>query len=186
MWKLIARIIIAFSGWSVNRDIPRDTRKAVMIAAPHTSNWDIVHALVALHILNIPVRYTIKKEWMKPPVGILLKALGAIPIDRKSTGLNRESMVDAIARLFDERDHLVILVTPEGTRKYARRWRTGFYHIAKQAGVPIMLGYLNYQKKEAGIRPELFYPTDNVDQDIERIKDFYRDIPAKYPEQGIY
>ncbi|MEQ9437472.1 MAG: 1-acyl-sn-glycerol-3-phosphate acyltransferase [Cyclobacteriaceae bacterium] len=186
MWKLIARIILALSGWSVNRDCPRNVRKAVMIAAPHTSNWDIVYALSALHILEIPIRFTIKKEWMKPPIGILLRVLGAIPIDRKPKGLKKENTVDAMARLFEERDHLVILVTPEGTRKYAKRWRSGFYHVAKRADVPIILGYLNYEKKEAGIRPEPFYLTDDINQDIEHIKDYYRDIPAKFPEQGVY
>lgn len=186
MWKIIARIIIAVSGWTVNRNHPRDIRKAVMIAAPHTSNWDIVYALSALHILEIPIRYTIKKEWMKPPVGIILKALGAIPIDRKPKGLKKESMVDAMARLFDEREHLIILVTPEGTRKYAKRWRTGFYHIAKTANVPILLGYLDYEKKEAGILSEPFYPSDDIDRDIELIKNQYRGIKARFPEQGVY
>nr|WKN40190.1 1-acyl-sn-glycerol-3-phosphate acyltransferase [Tunicatimonas sp. TK19036] len=186
MWKLIAKIIFAISGWSVNWDYPRHVHKAVMIGAPHTSNWDIVYALSALHIMGIPIRFTIKKEWMKPPIGILLKALGAIPIDRQSKGFRKGSMVDAMAQLFDERERLVIMVTPEGTRKHAKRWRSGFYHVANQANVPIILGYLDYKKKEAGIRPEPFYPTGDAEQDIERIKEFYRTIHAKFPEKGVY
>ncbi|MGD1889675.1 MAG: hypothetical protein ACFB15_03590 [Cyclobacteriaceae bacterium] len=91
-----------------------------------------------------------------------------------------------MSRLFDELDHLIVLVTPEGTRKYAKRWRTGFYHVAKQANVPILLGYLDYAKKEAGILMEPFYPSDNVNQDIEAIKKKYEGFTARHPEQGIY
>ncbi|WKN42056.1 1-acyl-sn-glycerol-3-phosphate acyltransferase [Tunicatimonas pelagia] len=186
MWKIIAKIILGISGWSYNKNFPKHIKKGVMIAAPHTSNWDIFYALSALRLMGIPIRFTIKKEWMKPPVGIILKALGAIPINRKQKGLTRESMVDAMARLFDERDHLIVLVTPEGTRKYAKRWRTGFYHVAKQANVPILLGYLDYAQKEAGILMEPFYPSDDVNQDIEAIKEKYKGFTARHPEQGIY
>ncbi|MGD1894180.1 MAG: 1-acyl-sn-glycerol-3-phosphate acyltransferase, partial [Cyclobacteriaceae bacterium] len=107
MWKIIAKIIMGISGWSYNKNFPEDIKKGVMVAAPHTSNWDIFYALSALRLMGIPVRFTIKKEWMKPPLGIILKALGAIPINRQQKGLKRESMVDAMVRLFDERDHLI-------------------------------------------------------------------------------
>ena len=119
------------------------------------------------------------------PLNLLLKSMGAIPIDRTpKKGLKKRSMVDAMVELFDTRDQLVILVTPEGTRSYSKRWKTGFYHVAHQAGVPIVLGYLDYKKKHAGVGP-MVYPTGNTEQDINEIKDFYRDKTARYPEQGV-
>lgn len=93
-------------------------------------------------------------------------------------------MVDAMVHLFDEREELVIMITPEGTRKYVPRWKTGFYHVAKRANVPIVLGYLDYKKKHAGIGP-VIYPGDDIDQDLETIMGFYREVTGKYPDQGV-
>ena len=158
-----------------------------MIAAPHTSNWDFFYARAAFFLLGIPVRTTIKKEAMFFPMNLVLKLFGVIPVDRnkKAEGLSRKSsMVDAMVQLFDERQELVIMITPEGTRKYARRWKTGFYHVAKRAGVPIVLGYLDYQKKHAGIGP-IVYPGEGIEEDMQAIMDFYRDVKGKYPENGV-
>jgi len=158
-----------------------------MIAAPHTSNWDFFYARAAFFLLGIPVKTTIKKEAMFFPMNLVLKFFGVIPIDRnkKNGGLSRKnSMVDAMVQLFEERDELVIMITPEGTRKYVPRWKTGFYHVAKRANVPIVLGYLDYKKKHAGIGP-VVYPGDNIDQDLKTIMDFYRGVTGKYPEKGV-
>ena len=121
------------------------------------------------------------------PMNIVLKIFGVIPVDRnnKSGGLSKKnSMVDAMVQLFEEREKLVIMITPEGTRKYAPRWKTGFYHVAKRAGVPIVLGYLDYEKKHAGVGP-IVYPGANTDEDMETIKSFYRNVTGKYPENGV-
>jgi len=155
-----------------------------MVAAPHTSNWDIVFARAALFILRVPVKFTIKKEWVRFPMGLILKPLGAIPIDRQAKGTRKASMVDTMAELFNKRDHLIILVTPEGTRKYAKRWRSGFYFTAMKANVPIVLGYLDYKDKEAGIGA-VFYPSGDRDRDVEEIKAFYRKKVPKFPDQGV-
>jgi 1-acyl-sn-glycerol-3-phosphate acyltransferase len=158
-----------------------------MIAAPHTSNWDFFYARAAFFLLGIPVKTTIKKEAMFFPMNLVLKFFGVIPIDRnkKSGGLSKKnSMVDAMVQLFDERDKLVIMITPEGTRRYVPRWKSGFYHVAKRANVPIVLGYLDYKKKHAGIGP-VIYPGDDIDQDLETIMNFYRGVTGKYPEKGV-
>ncbi len=185
--KLIARFCFWLTGWKQVGTYPKDLKQAVMIAAPHTSNWDFFFARAAFFIMGIPVRTTIKKEAMFFPMNIILKAFGVIPIDRnkKSDKLTRKnSLVDAMIQLFEERDNLVILITPEGTRKYVPRWKTGFYHVAKGANVPIILGYLDYEKKHAGIGP-IVYPGDDLNEDLENILDFYRGIKGKYPELGV-
>lgn len=152
-----------------------------MVAAPHTSNWDFIYARAAFYMMNVPLRYTIKKEFMVFPFGPLLKAMGALPIDRSKNN----KMVDAMVSLFQEhQEDMCVLVTPEGTRKYQPRWRRGFYYVALGANVPIVLGYLDYAKKEAGIGPTI-YPSGDVDADIEKIQAFYRTKTARFPEQGV-
>jgi 1-acyl-sn-glycerol-3-phosphate acyltransferase len=175
------------TGWKKVGQYPDNTPKSVMIAAPHTSNWDFFYARAAFFLLRIPVKTTIKKEAMFFPMNLILKSFGVIPVDRnkKVGGLSKKnSMVDAMIQLFDERDELVIMITPEGTRKYVPRWKTGFYHVAKRANVPIILGYLDYKKKHAGIGP-VIYPGEDIDQDLKTIMDFYRGVSGKYPEQGV-
>jgi 1-acyl-sn-glycerol-3-phosphate acyltransferase len=184
--KFLAILVFKITGWKISGTYPQGLKKCVMIAAPHTSNWDLLFARAAFFILEVPVRYTIKKEIMKFPLGNILAALGAIPIDRskKNKVGKKNSVVEAMIDLYNERDRLVIMITPEGTRKYAPKWKTGFYHIAVGANVPIVLGFLDYKRKLAGIGPTV-YPTGNLEEDIEKIKEFYRGITAKYPEQGV-
>jgi len=184
MLRIIAHIIFFVSGWKARNSIPEDIKKAVMVAAPHTSNWDFIYARSALYILRVPVKFTIKKEWVRFPLSLILIPLGAIPINRKPKGISKTSMVDKMVELFDQHDHLIILVTPEGTRKYSKRWRSGFYFTAQKAGVPIVLGYLDYKEKEAGIGA-VFHPTGERDKDVEEIKAFYRTKTAKFPENGV-
>jgi len=185
MAKLISRFIFWITGWKVIGELPDGVKKAVMIAAPHTSNWDFLYTRCAFFLLDIPVRYTVKKELMKFPLGILLKALGAIPIDRGPKGsTNRISMVDAMSNLFDEHNELVVLVTPEGTRKYVEQWKTGFYRVAEKSNLPIILGFVDYPSKTAGIGPS-FQSTGEVEKDISEIMKFYRTKIGKYPELGV-
>jgi 1-acyl-sn-glycerol-3-phosphate acyltransferase len=178
--KFLSQIVFKIARWHVNGHIPPDVKKCIMIAAPHTSNWDLLFARCAFYIMDVDVRYTIKKEAMVGPLGWLLKHMGALPVDRSKNNSLVQTMIDILERS----DKMVILVTPEGTRKYQPRWRKGFYYTAVGANVPIVLGYLDYPKKEAGVGP-VFYPTGNVDADIEEIKSFYRTKTGKYPEKGV-
>lgn len=188
MLKYIARFLFKLSGWEVKGNIPADVKKCVMIAAPHTSNWDLFYARTAFYILGIPIKYTIKKEMMSYfPLNYLLKWMGAIPVERDKTRahkIGQGSMVHAMAKLFKERDQLVIMVTPEATRKFVRKWKTGFYAVAERANVPIALGYLDYKKKHAGIGP-MIYPSGNTEEDMLKILRFYNEIPGKHPENGV-
>ncbi|MDX5346417.1 MAG: lysophospholipid acyltransferase family protein [Hymenobacteraceae bacterium] len=181
MSKLLSQIIYKAAGWKLKGSIPPEIKKCVLVAAPHTSNWDFIYARAAFYMMGLKLRFTIKKEYMKFPFGGLMKAMGALPIDRSKTN---NSVVQAMIDIINSNDEIVMLVTPEGTRKYQPRWRKGFYYAALGAKVPIVLGYMDYEKKEAGIGP-VFYPTGDAEADIEKIKDFYRKITPKFPEQGV-
>lgn len=184
MLRVVAKLIMWFSGWKVDPTIPEGVGRSVMIASPHTSNWDFVYCRAAFEILRIPVRYTVKKSFMIPPLGWLMAWLGAIPVDRspKKPGDARKSLVQAMADLFDEHEELVVLVTPEGSRSLRTEWKTGFYHTAKLAGVPVTFGYLDYKKKEAGVKG-IIHLTDDMDADLREIMKVYKPIAPKFPEK---
>ncbi len=177
MLKLIGRFYFWVTGWKTGQYAPKYIDKMVMIGAPHTSNWDFPIAMAALYIMGVKVRYLAKKELFKFPLGVLLRAMGGIAVDRsRSTNL-----VDAMVQAFHDHEHMIMLIPPEGTRGYVKEWKSGFYHVAVQANVPIVMGYLDYQKKEAGVS-DPFYPTGDYVKDLETIKTFYRSISPKYPE----
>lgn len=186
MMYFFSTLFMRIMGWKMNLNglNPKNFNRAVMLAVPHTSNWDLPLARAAFYLMGIPVRFTVKKEWMKFPFNLLVGPLGGIAIDRspRKEGEVRRSMTDAMIDLFNERKELVVLVTPEGTRSYNDKWKTGFYYVALGAKVPIALGYLDYAKKEAGVGL-VFQPSGDMEADMQRIMDFYRDIKGKYPEK---
>lgn len=175
----LALFIFKIFGWKIVGELP-NFKKFVIVGAPHTSNWDFIIGRLYFFVYKIPVQFFIKKEWFFFPMNLLLKSLGAIPVNRgKNTKLTEE-----IVKTFRERDELVMLVTPEGTRKYNPDWKKGFYYIALQAKVPIVLGYVDYSTKTAGIGPHL-YPSGNIEEDMKFILDFYRTVKGRFPEQGV-
>jgi 1-acyl-sn-glycerol-3-phosphate acyltransferase len=184
MRKFIARILFRLSGWTMDENIPAEVQRCVIIAAPHTSNWDLWYARLAFFLMDIPLRFTIKKEWMRFPFGPLTRALGGIGIDRspKQPGQPRKSMTEAMADLFTKHEVLAVMVTPEGTRSLRTEWKTGFYHVAQMANVPIALGYLDYKRKHAGVGP-IIHPSGDIDKDMRTMMDFYRNIAPCHPEK---
>jgi 1-acyl-sn-glycerol-3-phosphate acyltransferase len=182
--KFLARIFFSVTGWTCKNLMPPDLKQCVMIAAPHTSNWDFLYTRLAFLLMGIHVRITTKDSYMRFPVGPFARRLGCIGIDRspKKAGEARPSMVQVMADLFKKHDDLVMLVTPEGTRSLQTKWKTGFYHVAVLAGVPVALGYLDYQKKEAGVA-KLVYPTGDMKKDLREIMAFYKTIAAHTPEK---
>lgn len=183
MGKLLSRIIFFIFGWKIDDHLQADFRRCVMIASPHTSNWDFVFARAAFALMGIPVRFTVKKEWTAFPFNLFMNPLGAIAIDRspRRPGEQRKSMTEAMIDLFKENDELVVLVTPEGTRKKVTKWKTGFYHVAVGAGVPVALGYLDYKNKIAGVG-KIVTPSGDMHKDLKEIMDFYKSIPPKHPD----
>lgn len=182
--KLIARSIFSLTGWKFKNNMPEDIKQCVMIADPHTTNRDFLYTRLAFLLMDIPVRITIKKSYMRFPYGPFARALGCIGIDRrpKKEGEERPSMVQVMVDLFKEHDDLVMLVTPEGTRSLRTKWKTGFYHIAVLVNVPVALGYLDYKKKEAGVG-KVVYPSGDMEKDMQEIMAFYKKITPHTPEK---
>lgn len=175
--KLISKFIFKITGWKDVGEIPTELKKAIFIIAPHTSNWDFFVGRFYCWIHSIPIKLLIKEEAFFWPTGGLLKKTGGIPVDRK----NARHIIPYVVDLFDNNDEFFFGITPEGTRKLTNKWKMGFYYIAVQAKVPILLSYINYKKKEAGIGG-IFYPTGDMETDLKKIEEFYRGIPAKHPE----
>jgi 1-acyl-sn-glycerol-3-phosphate acyltransferase len=171
------------TGWKTAATLPPEIKKCIIIAAPHTSNWDFWYCMATFAIYRLRIRFTVKKEWMRFPFNLLMKPLGAIAIDRtpRGPGNERPSFIDAMTDLFKTNDELIIVITPEGTRSKNEKWKTGFYQVAKAANVPILLGYIDYKKKVAGLS-NLMYVSD-IETDMKKIMDFYRTIHPKFPEK---
>lgn len=163
-------------GWKIG-GFPANIKTGVMIAAPHTSNWDFVYALGALRIVGVKVSYLAKKELFKWPFSTLLKNTGGIPVERKKN----YRLVDSIIEIFKQKDDLVLMISAEGTRTHVDKWKSGFYYIALGAEVPVYPAYLDYKTKTAGIGPAIWL-TGNKEKDAEVIKQFYSGKTAKFPE----
>ncbi len=174
----IAAFILKLFGWNIYTRASLDIKKAVIIMAPHTSNWDFVIGRLAFFMYKIPPKIIIKKEAFTPVMGPILRWLGGIPVERGQS----QNTVKKITDHFKQHDKLYLLITPEGTRKRVNKWKRGFYFIALTAKVPIFCGYLDYKKKEGGIGMVL-NPTGDFEKDFQKIEDFYRSKPALYPEK---
>ncbi len=173
IWKLLFKM----AGWKIEGGLPADLKKCIIVAAPHTSNWDFFYAIPALYLFKIKMNYLIKKESMVFPASIFLKRTGAIGVERKG---DAKGLVDELAQKLKEAEELALVVAPEGTRKSVTKWKTGFYNIALKAELPIALSYLDYSKKIAGIGP-VIYPTGDYQRDLLEIQEFYRSVIPKNP-----
>jgi len=184
VFEKLAEQSLGLMGWEIDNHWDLNIDQCVMIAAPHTSNWDALYARLALKALGVNVRITIKDSYMKFPFGPFVRAMGGIGIDRsvKLEGQERPSMVQLMSNLFKTHPKLVMLVTPEGTRAKQEQWKTGFYHVAITAGVPIALAYMDYAKKKTGVG-KIVYPTGDYEKDMMEIMSFYAEINAKFPEK---
>ncbi len=173
--------LFKLGGWKITHFLPNEIKKCVIVAAPHTSNWDFIYGMGAIKLMNLNLRFTIKKEWMKFPLKNLMRKLGALPIDRtiNSNG-TKKGTVDAIGELFENHTDILLLIAPEGTRSKVEKWRTGFYYVALKAKVPIALGFMDYKKRECGI-DKIIYPTGNFLADMKEIMDFYSGKVGKNP-----
>jgi 1-acyl-sn-glycerol-3-phosphate acyltransferase len=176
MRKLLARAWLRATGWGPEGERPAAAR-FVLIAAPHTSNWDLVHLLALAEVYGLRVSWMGKHTLFRPPAGWLFRALGGISIRREE----RADRVAAMAREFAAREHFALVVPSEATRSWAPYWKSGFYHIARRAEVPIVMGFLDYGRRRGGFGPALVASGD-VKRDMDVIRAFYADKVAKYPE----
>ncbi len=154
-------------GWTAKGE-PLEHQRCVLIAAPHTSNWDFPLMLMIVLKLRLRIFWMGKHTLFPFPFGWLMRWLGGIPIDRKAS----HNVVNETVRQYRENDELIVLIPPEGTRAKVDRWKTGFYHIAKNANVPILLGYVDAENKVAGFA-DFFTPTEDLEQDMLKIRQFY-------------
>lgn len=152
--------------------------KAILVGAPHTSNWDLVIGFAAMLAFNARVFWMGKTAIFNHPLGWAFKLAGGIPIDRSA----RHNVVEQMVAQFAQHERLLVGITPEGTRSRVDYWKSGFYHIAYRAGLPIYLVVLDYGRKEIGFGPH-FMPGGDLEADIEIIRAFYADKTAKFPHQ---
>ncbi len=178
LFYALAWLGLRLAGWKL-KGRPPEARKFVIIAYPHTSNWDFPLGLSACIIYRIKVYWLGKDSLFKGPAGPLMRWLGGIPVDR----IKARDFVQQAIEAFDQSDELVIGVAPEGTRSRVEKWKTGFYHIAVGAEVPIVPGYLDYPNKELGFL-ESILPSGDIDKDLIAIKQAYRGIQGKYADRS--
>jgi 1-acyl-sn-glycerol-3-phosphate acyltransferase len=174
--RAIGNLWLGLFGWRCDGP-PPPYKKFVLIAAPHTSGWDLPFMLATSYAMDVPISWMGKHTLFQPPFGWFMKLLGGIPIDRRS----RHRVVERAIEEFAGSPELVLAISAEGTRGRVGVWKSGFYHIAKGAGVPIGLGFLDYERKVCGL-VRFVTTTDDVRADMDQIRDFYRDIRGKYPE----
>ena len=179
MKEKLSQFILKLMGWKVTNIIP-EIPKCVIAVAPHTSNCDFIMGKLAYTSIGRTANFLIKKSWFVFPFNYFFNSIGGIPVDRNK---NR-SITDKLADEFKKRDKFQLAVTPEGTRKRVEKWKRGFYFIALKAKVPIVLVALDYGTKTISFLDE-FYPTGEVDKDMEIIKSKYAGIQGRHPEKFV-
>jgi 1-acyl-sn-glycerol-3-phosphate acyltransferase len=177
--RAVSRAFLKLNGWTIEGSLPPGAAKSVLIAAPHTSNWDLPYTLMTGFVLNLNLYWMGKASLFAPPFGPVMRWLGGIAVDRSKSN----NLVAASAQALVEADGPVqLVVPPEGTRGKTRHWKTGFYFIALEAKVPIVLAYMDYERKAAGLGP-LFVPTGDVERDMDEIKRFYAGVKGRNAHQ---
>ncbi len=165
--RRLGTVWLRMTGWRLTGEFP-DVPKAVIVVAPHSSNWDGFHGLAMKQVVGIDISFLAKKQLFWWPLGPILRAAGAVPIDRGASG----DLVGQAVQQFAQHERFWLGVAPEGTRKTVDRWKSGFWRIARAAQVPIVTAYFHYPEKRAGIGP-LFHTTDDMAADMNRIRAAY-------------
>jgi len=181
MLRPIYQFIFKILDWKVRGELPSALKKYVIAVAPHTSNWDFPVGVAVRSILRIKnAQFLGKSQLFGPLTGWFFRALGGHPVERTTS----QDMVDQVVKIFNRHDSFILAMAPEGTRKKVDKLRTGFYYIAKGAGVPIVPVGFDFRTREVVISEPL-YPTENVQGDMEKLLSFYRTITGKNPELGL-
>ena len=171
----LGKLVLSVFGWQKTGQVP-SARNVVIIAAPHTSNWDFIFLLAAAYSFGISVNWLGKDILFRSPLGPILRFLGGVPVDRSK----RNNLVQSLSAQIELGSGISLVIPPSGTRRKTEYWKSGFYQIARAAQIPLVCGYLDYKKKEAGLGLS-FLPT-NLSSDMNRIREFYEPIVGKYPE----
>ena len=160
-------------GWSMRGQWP-DLNKVVLIAAPHTSAWDVVIGLLVLQASGLQITFMGKQEALKWPLGVILRRYGGMPVNRKAPG----GVIEQVVEKINASEHMWFALAPEGTRKQVKEWKTGFWKIAKQANVPVCCAYFHFPEKILGVG-EVFELSDDMRADIAKIRAWYKPYQGK-------
>jgi 1-acyl-sn-glycerol-3-phosphate acyltransferase len=172
---MLSRAVLRLGGWALETPVP-PVGRYVLLAAPHTSNWDFVWLLACAWSAGVDLKWMGKASLFRGPFGPFMRALGGIAIQRDT----RSGIVGATVAAFAHQQDLVVTIPAEGTRSAGRHWRSGFYHIARLANVPIVLGYLDYARRRGGLGPALV-PSGDIRADMDIVRAFYRDKQGRNP-----
>lgn len=173
----VAGILLKMLGWKTVGEKP-PVNKSVIIFAPHTSYWDGLYGKLCLMSFNINHKFLSKKEFFKFPLNLFFKLYGSIPVS------NSREYIDELVDIYEASDNLHIVLSPEGKRAKTDHWKKGFYYIANGAQIPIMVGFMDYKKKECGFK-DVIYNTDDMGETIREIGRLYKGVGAKHPEKFI-
>ncbi len=176
MLQILSKIILKLIGWRANVTLPQE-KKYVLIGAPHTSNWDLPIAMLCFWSVSTSLTWIGKKQLFVGPLGIILRTMGGIPVDRSI----RTGFIEQMVQQFNNRDEMILGLTPEGTRSKTEHWKTGFYYIALQAKIPICLAYVDFPNKTIGFG-EMLQASGDIEKDFKIIRNFYRSKQGKHPE----
>ncbi|MDP3275695.1 MAG: lysophospholipid acyltransferase family protein [Deltaproteobacteria bacterium] len=163
----LANTSLRLAGWQFETGVPT-VKKFVGLAVPHTSNWDGLLLIALTRSIGLKMRWMIKDAWVKGPLSAPMRSLGAVAINRS----HATNVVDQMVALFAKEEELALFIPPEGTRSRAETWKSGFYHIARGANVPVVPGYLDFARKRAGLGPPITM-TGDVSADMDKIRAFY-------------
>ena len=175
--RIISIVIFKLIGWKTVNNLPDTPRKAIIVAAPHTSNWDFALFLLIVFSLRINLNVLIKHSLFWFPLGAFLRYCGAVPVDRRAAG----ARVKNLANKFRDYDDMMLLITPEGTRSPRTHWKAGFYHMAENANVPIVLGFVDTNIKSAGFHG-MMLPSGDVDADMAKVYALYDGFSGMRPQ----
>jgi 1-acyl-sn-glycerol-3-phosphate acyltransferase len=177
LFHILTKILMWLVGWRVTGKLP-DLPKFILIGAPHTSNWDFILFLGVIFTLRANVHFMGKAELFRSPIGWFFRYCGGIPVDRKkSTGLV-DQMVDAA----NQADRFILTIAPEGTRHHVTEWKRGFYHIAKGAGIPIVMAVVDGKHKEVRVG-QVFQPTEDIEADMRAIQGYFEGVVGVNPRR---
>lgn len=168
------------NGWKISGTLPPD-RKFVIMGASHTSNWDFLVFLGAVHALDRQIHFIGKHSLFRWPMGGFMRALGGVPVDRSAP----QDLVTQVVAQFNAREDFILVIAPEGTRAFNPKWKTGFYQIALKAGVPIVCAGPDYPTRRAVFGP-VIRPTGNYDADLNAAFAFFRTLIPRHPERAAF
>ena len=175
--KTGARAIMRAAGWRIIGEAP-DEPKMLLVGAPHTSNWDYIFTMLTVFSLGVDLHFVAKQSLFDNPLGGVMRFSGGVPIDRQAS----EGFVDQMVAEFNKRETFVLAIMPEGTRGKVHQWRSGFYHIAQGAGVPIVLVIFDYSNKIMHLGPT-YWPTGDYEADLALIQSSFDGIDGKHPQR---